>query len=70
MVVAGSNCCEWNNCAGIEETLREMGKMGLRLNMWKKVKFLATQIFSLFFFFFLFFFLRKYFVYLKKIYKI
>jgi RNA polymerase II C-terminal domain phosphatase-like 3/4 len=31
MVVAGSNCCEWNNCAGIEETLGEMGKDGTKV---------------------------------------
>ena len=31
MVVAGLNCCEWNNCAGIEETLGEMGKDGTKV---------------------------------------
>lgn len=31
MVVAGSNCCEWNNCAGIEETLGQMGRDGTKV---------------------------------------
>jgi hypothetical protein len=31
VVVVGSNCCEWNNCAGIEETQGEMGKDGTKV---------------------------------------
>jgi hypothetical protein len=31
MIVAGSNCCKWNNCVGIEETLGEMGKDGTKV---------------------------------------
>jgi RNA polymerase II C-terminal domain phosphatase-like 3/4 len=31
MVLAGSNCCEWINCTGIEETLGEMGKDGTKV---------------------------------------
>ena len=31
MVIAGSNRCEWNNCARIEETQGEMGKDGTKV---------------------------------------